>query len=140
MDISVEYLNVGINGAKITVKNIEKGTIILGTTDKNGICKLNLESGTYKISIEKGGFIDWETADDDIELGDKAEVQLNVQLTLAPETTYWGYDLPHLFALMGGVTALLLIMFVLIYMAWTRTHPGNIRIIDDSPDEEEEEE
>ncbi len=139
MDISVEYLNVGINGAKITVKNIEKDTIILGTTDKNGICKLNLESGTYKISIEKGGFIDWETADDDIKLGDKAEVQLNVQLTLAPETTYWGYDLPHLFALMGGVAALFLIMFVLIYMAWTRTHPGNIRIIDDSPDEEEKE-
>ena len=137
--VFVEYDNVGINDAKITVKNTETNMTIIGTTEENGRYEFKLEPGKYKFSIERGGFLDWET-DEDIELKDNAIVPLNVQLTLAPEKTYWGYDLPHLFALMGGVTALLLIMFVLIYMAWTRTHPGNIRIIDDSPDEEEEEE
>lgn len=118
------------------MKNTETNITIIGTTEENGRYEFKLEPGKYKISIERGGFLDWET-DEDIELKDNAIVPLNVQLTLAPEKTYWGFDLPHLFAIMGGVLALLLIVLVLSYMFWVKIHPGNIRVIDDSPDEYE---
>lgn len=137
LEVSVEYGNVGIDGARVTLKNVDTGNIEIKTTDSAGVCKFECIPGDYEIRVEKGGFVNWES-EEYLRLEQTAEVRETVKLTLAPVKTYWGFDMPHLFTIIGLVMALILTSLVLVYMFWLKRHPGPTRVIDDSPDYDDE--
>lgn len=56
---------------------------------------------------------------------------------MEPETTYWGFDLPHLFTIFGLTAALVLLGVVLLYVFWMKRHPESLKMINGGPDEKE---
>ena len=136
LDVYVKYNNVGIGDAQVTVRSVEEGgtgSVKIETTDGNGYCKFDLKPGKYSITVERGGFVEWKT-EEPIDLGEQVQVQEHIDLKILPVKTYWGFDLPHLFTMIGLVTALIMTSLVLVYMFWVKRHPGPTRVIDDSPD------
>ncbi len=136
LNILVGYGNVGISDARVTIKSVgESGTgaIVFETTDESGRCKFDLKTGEYTILVEKGGFEDWVSVTP-IVLEAEAQVQSKIDLVLSPVKTYWGFDLPHLFTVMGLSMALIITSLIVLYMLWIKRHPGLTKVIDDSPD------
>ena len=131
---SVKYEGISVEGAKVTLVNaMTNKEIIFDNTDKQGAYELKWMPGNYYITIERGGFFDWESPI--FELGESNSKILDATLTVSPETTYFGLDLPHILTVFGLFLALILLIAVVIYVMWAKRHPGQIRIIDDSPDE-----
>ncbi len=131
---SVKYEGVSVEGAKVTLVNQEtKMEIIFDNTDKQGAYELKWMPGTYYITVERGGFDDYKS--NNFVLGHSNSEIIDVTLIVSPETTYFGMDLPHVLTVFGLFLALILLIAVVIYVMWARKHPGQIRIIDDSPDE-----
>lgn len=58
-------------------------------------------------------------------------------LLMEPETTYWGFDLPHLFTIFGLTAALVLLGVVFLYVFWMKRHPESLKMINGGPDEKE---
>ena len=136
VDVFVMHGNVGISDARVSVKSVGEtgtGSVKVETTDENGRCKFELKVGEYSITVERGGFEDWVSAEP-LVLGKEAQVPKNIELVISPVKTYWGFDLPHLFTVMGVFTALVMTSLVFLYMLWINKHPGLTKVIDDSQD------
>lgn len=136
VEVFVEYNNVGIDGARVVMKDMETGVDKIKYTGRSGTCEFELPPGNYEIAVEAGGFIDYKRGD--IELGKEATVIEPIQLELSPVATYWGLDLPHLLMMIGLTIALILTISILLYMLKVRNHHGFIRVVDDSPDDDDE--
>ncbi len=128
----IKYESTTVKGAKVTLIK-EDVEITFTNTDSRGVYEFKCKPGTYSIVVERGGFFDSEPIE--YTFGDKSSVVLSdIYLVISPETTYLGLDLPHLLTLSGLFMALILLLAVVIYVLWIRKHPSQIRIIDDSPD------
>lgn len=133
----VKYEGTTVEGAEVTLlKNDEtKLEVTFTDTDNRGVFEFKCVPGDYYITVKHKGFFDSEPIE--FTLGDSiSKVLPDTNLIISPEITYFGLDLPHLLTLFGMLMALILLMGVVIYVIWARKHPGQIRIIDDSPDDE----
>ena len=131
---TIKYEGTVVKGAKVTLIK-EDVEITFTNTDSRGVYEFKCKPGTYLITVERGGFFDPEPLE--YTFGDKSNVVLpDIYLTISPETTYLGLDLPHVLTLFGLFMALILLLAVVVYVLWIRRHPGQIRIIDDSPEDE----
>ena len=134
---TVKYGGTAIEGARVTLVNrITEEIITYKNTDNKGAFELKCGPGDYYVTVERGGFFDWESTT--LNLGDTNSFVFDddIYLTITPEDTYWGLDLPHLFSLIGLFIALILLISVVTYVMWIRKHPGKIRIVDDDPNDE----
>ncbi len=137
VEVLVRHNDVGIDNARVTIKNDVTGSVEdTKSTDRYGNCDFKCVPGEYRIIVERGGFEDWES--EIIKLEKKADVKEIVQLTPSPVATYWGFDLPHLLMMFGLIVALILTISVLLYMLKIRNDHGYIRVVDDSPDDEDD--
>lgn len=136
LEVFVGHNNVGIDNARVTIKNIDTGHVEeTKTTNRAGYCNFDFVPGNYEITVERGGFVDW--GPDPIELEKEAYVSKNVQLTPSPVATYWGFDLPHLLMMIGLTVALILTVSILLYMLKIRNNHEYIRVVDDSHDDDD---
>ena len=131
---SVEYGGSGVEGA--TVSLIQNGKSVSSVvTSNDGVFELGFKPGNkYSILVERGGFIDFETNAQEYTTSVNIPV---ITLQLAPETVYWGFDMPHLFSLIGLTAAFVLLGVVLLYVFWMKRHPESLIMIGDSLDDEE---
>lgn len=127
---TVKYGSELISGATVSLLKSNGAVVGTDTTGADGKYEIRCEPGTYTITVERGGFED-QTIDGVVVGEDSSSTTKDINLVLAPEQTYWGLDLPHLFAVVGLIMAGILLMIVMAYIVYTRGHRGKLKITDD---------
>lgn len=90
-----------------TNKNLENTT-----TNDDGFYSITYDTGTYGIRFEMGGY---DTVTDEITIVKGATV--DVPAVMVKNESYFGFDLPHALMILGGTTAIILLLFTLFVRA-----------------------
>jgi len=125
---TVKYGGTTVEGARVALfkDNGTKVEVDFINTNNNGVFEFKCVPGDYYIIVERNGFFNSEPLE--FTIGDNVtKVLPEIYLIITPDTTYMGFDLPHLFTLIGLFMALILLLAVVIYVLWIRRHPGKIR-------------
>lgn len=88
-------------------KSTEK-TLTTTTTKDKGIYTLEYDTGTYGIKYEMNGY---DTVTGEVTIVEDTEITKDV--SLKQNQSYFGLDLPHALMIIGGATAIVLLMFTL---------------------------
>ena len=103
-----------LTGVKVNLYDLSTGMDIIETTvftDGNGY-KITYNTGTYGIRFEMNGY---DTVTDQVTILENTDVPMSV--TMKTSSSYFGFDLPHAFMILGGAAAIVLILFAVIRRA-----------------------
>ena len=95
----------------VNVSLLDKSTeevLATTTTGNKGVYELEYNTGTYNIRFELNGY---DTVTSEVTIVEDAVIVKDI--TLKQNQSYFGFDLPHALMILGGVLAVVLLMFTL---------------------------
>ena len=98
-----------LNGVIVTLYDLKTKTELKSvTTHDGGLYTITYNTGTYGISYELGGY---KTEKAEVTISEEIPTVNNV--SLKETQSYFGLDLPHALMILGGATAVVLLLFTL---------------------------
>ena len=122
---------IALNGATASVKDSFDGSLVAkGVTNGSGQFTISkCPTGTYTLLIEMSGYDSFEMP---VTIGNGTVTDVK-EINLALSTGYYGLDVQHIMAIIGGVIAVILILAG--FYLYNRARTGKTSIICDKKDQ-----
>lgn len=122
---------IALNGATASVKDSFDGSLVAkGSTNGTGQFTISkCPTGTYTLLIEMSGYTSYEMP---VTIGNGTVTDVK-EINLTPSGGYYGIDIQHIMAIIGGCIAVFLILAGLYF--YNRARTGRTNIICDKKDQ-----